>query len=628
MEEEVLRYLRYRVIDQNSGDIVIEDLPHLHQSTWSVRALQPGIPGGATLGDFTVPLHHPSSDEFFVALPDYFLLQVGQKIEGYLTETPSSSDTNNTFLDSRHQEPKFTGVITEVTRSLQTNWSISGKDTLWWLDQSQMLSGEVLAAPVTGALPYQAADIIEVLKCTREIVWADDFTNWNGISNIERPSSVDYTRTGGWTFTSADPYLGLPALVDTNTGDDDYVIVAGGDIGGRLSEFAFASVTIWGTVAATAAAGDFATPGIILLSDTTYANGLLVAFALQYNSGTSSFDIIASIWTKIASAYANIASKTVFTGVNSPFSYELTAITTWNAGRWSITALVNGKDSQCTVFTPGGPFTGSFGIRHNATGANAIYVNRVKFDSRTHGFDIEWSPDRFQEGAIFSGSSTINSGFTANSQSHLDMMLLAASYDNAFIRKTAGSGFKSDSIDYGTADQLGNDFSQSIVLEQDVDIIDIDVFSLSELYATDVKFNGVPGSDTGGTGTWGDVGAVGNMILTDTVTDLGPSEAALLLSYAKIVQDRKISPFQAKSVTFVRTAANADKFREMDHISIHVPKLGIFYQKVLVVGYTFSEGRDQQTAYLDQLPDQAVPSFNFVRLHRPIDYISTTFQPR
>src|SRR5439155_22414276 len=126
-----------RVIDQNTGAVVVQDLPHPHRSSWTVRALQQGYPGATALGGATIPLFSPGDDEFKKAKSLYDLLAIGQKVEAYLG--PATSGT-----------PRFSAVITDMSKRLSTNWELTCDDTLIWLQRSQAFYRERVDATTTG----------------------------------------------------------------------------------------------------------------------------------------------------------------------------------------------------------------------------------------------------------------------------------------------------------------------------------------------------------------------------------------------------------------------------------------------------------------------------------------------
>src|SRR5262245_17824756 len=167
-------YLKYRVIDANSDAEVVGDLPHRHQSEWMVRALQAGFPGSATIGDFRIPLPGPGTAGFKRHRDKFMALATRQKIEGYLGDVIAGA-------------PRYSGVITGLNRPATGDWEIIGSDTLWWLQQSQALPGEVLGT-------IRGDQIVGTFMTTQEVLWDDDFTLWGTSSH---PNVSDYTVSAG-----------------------------------------------------------------------------------------------------------------------------------------------------------------------------------------------------------------------------------------------------------------------------------------------------------------------------------------------------------------------------------------------------------------------------------------------
>jgi len=102
MPDALIPYFRIRTIDPVSGATVVDPLPHLHQSSYEIRAMQPGSVGSAAVGPFSVPLLPPGSDEWAMAQSLYTQLAYGQRVEFYDGDVPGG-------------DPKHTGYVTEVS---------------------------------------------------------------------------------------------------------------------------------------------------------------------------------------------------------------------------------------------------------------------------------------------------------------------------------------------------------------------------------------------------------------------------------------------------------------------------------------------------------------------------------
>lgn len=607
-------YLKWQVLDNNTGAVVIPDLPHLHESTLSVRALQKGMPGSSTLGSFRIPLFAPKTEEHKRARYLYDKLAVKQRVEAYLGDVITGS-------------PVFSGVITDLKRPLGASWEIGGMDSLWMLQQSQVLPGQRIT------MPLFAAQVLRSFLGTQECVWDDDFANWNS------GGSANYTNSGGWTFSSADPYFGLPALTASSTTQS---VLTTNTSWGVTAQYDAASVSIHGTLVAgtdTANAGDAT---ILLLSDSTLQNGVMAQmFMVQTGVGSGLWNVNAQIWTVsggVATSQALV--NNVFTNVLSVFPFEVTAVISQvpvasGNSQTGVRILINGKDPNCAT-TASLPVSGRIGLRYitAAGGSPAVYVNRIQFRGRTSERDgVNFGTNRFANGTQVNGAAQIQQHLSPQGATHLDMLQLAATFDGFQIRKNPKPGYKADTVDYSASP--GSDLSASVVFEEGGNVMaeGTAVATVPEMLGSDVRLNALPGPDSGGSITWGRIAAIGDAILTDTVTDVGIGGFGLLVNHARQVQARKDNPLQAYRVQVARTADFVGLNgglgpRELDFVTVNIPTLGVFRARQQIMGYDFTEAAGDMVFYLNQLPAEAAPQHMLQRLVRPLDYLSTTYQAR
>jgi hypothetical protein len=602
--EPVLGYLRYRVVDNNTGNVVIPDLPHLHESSWTVYALQQGFPGSTSIGTFTIPLPPPLSDLYRANQSIYASLAREQRIEAFRGDVIDGSTA-------------FSGIITKLPRTL-TSYQIEGSDSLYLLQQSQMFPAEQILAPFAPHFLYT------VFLATRECVWDDDFSGFGGGSGPH--PSTDYTNSN-WNFTSSDPFLGKPA-VWASAANPTIAHLATNTTWGVNAQFAPCTITIHGTMVGGSDTSASSEAGILLLSDSTAANGVLVRALMRQTAPSSGlYNIDAQIFTINSGTYTLQAQvQNVFQNLGNTFNFEVGAtIYQWGASR-VIQCIINGQDTGCQYLTNVLPSSGGIGLRYSEasgqTGSPITYVNRLTFQSRTGN----WGTNRFAQGTNTTGSMTVQNSVAASSQTHLDMLLLAASTDGFYLRKNAGFGYKADSMDYEASP--GTDLSAEVIFEEGVNVTDAQVLPVADIFSTDAKVNAIPGGDSGGSFTWSKLANTGDLILTDTVADIGIPGYSLLTQYAKLVQARKVNPMQATQITVVRTADTADKWRELDTVLVHIPTLGIYRQASLIVGYTYTEGSAEQTIYLSQLPSGPGLAQAMRRITGPVEYLSNVLNPR
>jgi|SRR5215471_1354709 len=616
--------LAYLLRDPNTGVAVVPDLFHLHESTWTVRALLAGYPGSTTIGDFTIRLPAPYSEEYkshasqYAAILNASNAGIGLKVEGYQGSVNAGA-------------PVVSGVITKMNLPLDGPWELIGSDTLIWLQQSQLLPGEIFAAPMDGVLPTGTLEIVQALSCTQEVVWDDDFTNWGGGGTGH--TSADYTLSN-FSFTSSDPVNSLPALTSTAiTPTDAYTVTSGS--WGKLVQYCYSQVSIHGTIVAGSSASNAGEASIYLFADGAAANGVLIQAFLVAASGVL-YNLNVAIYTKLSGAYTSQASASgVFTNVASPFPFEIAAVLYENAGVNEIRIIVNGKDTGCVASGVTVPATGRIGLRFSAQsgGSPAVYVNRIQFHARTQPLGAAWSPPRFAAGVQVNDGASINQQAPGNNATHLDMLVLAATLGGSQLRKNPGVGAKADSLDYSASP--GVDRSAQIVFEEKDNVVanGTTLQNTAELYANETRVNAVPATDSGGTVTWGRIGASGDMVLTDSISDIGAMSYALLIAYAKQVAGRKLDPLTATQVRVVRTVdllkANAGWGpRECDFVTVNLPTYGVNRQRAQIVGYTITEGDDTVLYFVTQFPESRLAQAALQRIVRSLDYLSQTYQHR
>lgn len=604
----------YRVLDNNTGAIVIADLPHL-TSAGNVRAPQAGLAGSATLGDIRLLLPPVRSKEWLRDRALYDLLAVGQRIEGFLGDSPTGTPATSHIL-TKTPRRNLTGPVELV-----------GMDTLWQLQQTQLYPGEQLGAGAAMKV------LFDIARGARKLVWDDDFANWSG-SGAPPPNSSNYSGSG-WSFQAADPQYGQPCVKATTTG-----ALAVSAPGGALLTSSWAAnaqynwptlpavactsmVTAKGTLVAGTDTTQAASAEVVFLSDATFANAFMGRITSRQTAGGSGlYNINAEIWQVVGGVSTLEASATnVLTNVPAQLGFEL-AVVISNIGTSHTAHLwLNGKDTGCSWSFAGTPAntSGGVGIRTtwNAGGSPACYVNSLRFSSRTGN----WGARRFLAGTTATGV-TLPQTITSSGQTHLDLALLASTTDVLTIRKTAGYGFESDVLDYTASP--GQDLSGRVLfVEGDGgNVVDCELGPVADMFSTASRVNAVPGGDSGGSITFSPRGNGGDIEFTDTVADMGAMGATLLTAYAIAVGKRKAAPAQAVQLVVRRTADTADVWRELDTVMVNVPSHNLNMVKLQVMGYTWDEASDVQTVWLTQFPERAFPQGPLHRITRPLEWLT------
>lgn len=601
-------YLRWRVLDNNTGAVLIPDLPHLHRSQIKVLALQQGYPGASSLGEFSIAIAAPQSDEFRRVQYLFAELSTNLRVEAFLGDVITG-------------DPVFSGIITKISRHAD-GWTVTGMDSLYMLERSQLFPGEALGAGGT------ALTLVNIASGTPEVVWDDDFSGGLG----------SYTNSG-WSTTTADPQFALPGL-QTTTPFSRAVTTTTWN---AASQYQWTSpiattaracmITAQGTMVAGTDTAAAMTAEVLFLSDSTWANGYMGrALMKQTGVGTGVYTVDAEIWSTVGGVQTLRASAANIFGnpITGTLAFEVKVVVYSLGQNYTVKLWVNGRDSNCVWAFTSAPFaSGGIGVRSawNAGGSPACYVNRLNFQSRT---SPTWGTKRFGAGTQVATGRILGQTIFSSNQSCLDVMMLASSMDGFFIRKNPGYGYKSDTIDYSSSP--GTDLSASIVLEEgvNIDLANSELSYVADALATDVRLNAIPGNDSGGNFTWSKLASIGDAVLMATASDIGIPGYTLLAQYARIVQARKSEPSQALQVSFVRTstACAPELFRELDFVTVNIPSYGIVGQVSQVIGYVLVEGDVNQTIFLGQLPARQFIRFLLDRVARPIEYMSTTYLQR
>lgn len=570
MIEGVPGYLKYRVLD-TSGNVVIADLPHLHQSQWTVEGYQAGSKG---LGHFQIPLYPPNAtSEYALAKRDYDKLDENYRVEGYLGDVISGA-------------PRFSGVIREFSRRRES-FVIGGYDSILAAEAQQVFPGE----SVNGT----TYDVFNQYLGRNLLSYGDDFSTG---------SLSGYTQVSGtWTLGSD----GYGSYVTTNGSSERYIYTNSSwansvyqplhvlKVIGSIALDA-ATVALHAFLGFVGGNGDSWVGGQVNVN----TNGTVDAFIYTRSSG---------VYTAQASAINIFPSYTV-TATNSPLLVEIQLIGYYTisggvASNLVYHLLVNGKDvCQWSYGNPAG-ISGNIGVRQAGGGAGStVKVYELTFKSRAAvGHQ---TPLAFQQGSTLSGANGTTQRIAQiwSGQTFLDIWNTCAATEGWEYRKTPAAGANADQIDFGSA--LGTDYSVDgqVRFVEDENLVDIDEESNLELFSSSLRFSTASGPNSvGGTIVYDNLTAINKYgIWDDTDQNLGVSDFSIARGYAKRASLLRGTPRQGKTVTVVRDPRTADAFRELDYIEVHAPSRNYDHAKMRVLGYTFTEGSPQMTLVCDQYP--------------------------
>lgn len=570
MAEPIPPYLEYRVLDPVSGAVVVGPLPHLHQSKWTIRGMQPGAPGSVSLGQGTIPLHPPNSEGGMAAAADYAALVYGQRIEGYLGAYQAGN-------------PKVSGYITGLPIA-ENDYTIEATDSLWLAQRAR--------TDRTLAFNGTTDTLLKNSLKAYGLIYGDDACN----------TFTGYTNNGTWGAT-------------TEEGLNVFQAGAGGD--GLLyttssytnAQYADCVIDAMYHVSTPATPGNTAEGGII--AAVTDANNLVMGRVLMQCITATAFTISAEIWTKVAGVYTQRSSIPILKGLTSNHlrcQVRLFGVQSGANYTWRVT--VNGFDVGCTYTYAATP-SGAVGLRSLKTGSavgEVAYATNLYFANKQ---------SIFAQGTITAGTKTLNQTFSRVPL--LDLWNIAATAEGFQWRKNPKAGLYADTVDFGV---LGTDLTASVKFVEGDNLIDAQVSPNVEPLATEVELLAAPGVDNQGTITWHNITAMKKYgVIADSYQSQDVADFLGQRSLVQAVAAKRAAPGAAKTLKVLRDSSTADKWRELDSVEVTAPRLGLNHQSVLVLAYTLEEGSAEQEITCDQFPLGTL-EHSFGRLIRSVDALS------
>jgi hypothetical protein len=204
---------------------ITTDLPHLHTTSYTVQAMQPGNPSSTAIGSYTVNLHPPGSEGFAVAKAIYDQLDYYLRLEFYLSHDAASLG-----------KLVFAGPITGIDKQRgETNvYTLTGATDLQWVNLSRPFPGETLSlAYGSGSGITATYRQVRNYFGTNEPGWMDTFNPFT-LANYTS-SNLPGLTSGTWTGATDD---GLTAAT-CNSGTGAILISKSGAIANdlRLTQF-------------------------------------------------------------------------------------------------------------------------------------------------------------------------------------------------------------------------------------------------------------------------------------------------------------------------------------------------------------------------------------------------------
>lgn len=599
MPEGIPGYLRIRVIKRfDAGNAeVTNDLPHLHQSKWTVAAMQPGNPGSTALGSFTIPLHPPGSEGYAAAKATYDSLARYQRVEAYISPDGASLG-----------KLAFAGVITGIRKTYGTNsaYELTGVSDLGLANMSRPFPGELLSNDVTSA-------IVKSYFGTNELGWSDTFSPFTAANYTS--TNLPGNTAGTWSSGTDDGFN----VVTISTGTGAAFLSKTGAAANDRWHCQYVEVT--GRLKPSTDATNAGAVGVgINTTGTTLNDGVMGYFTAQATS--------AGRWN-LAATLARITGSLAFSPtianllLNSddpqgfiPFTVGLLVSIGGNSGASAnMSLMINGRvviGQYPIAYDPGTvtryPFL-FFGAAATGT-ATAYMTNFVQMTRFTT--DGPATTAAFGNGTLSTSTRSLGYGVDPG-PTFLEAWSRLATREGWYWRYTP-QAYVVGTRTLGTVDYAadpGTDLTNSVIFRRDQgNLVDLQFNNNGDPLAADTALSGQSTLDGGGIGYWRDVGTLGKYgVIQDEALSFTHSDFNSLRRAAYQVNANKIAldTLGAKTAVVLRDPQVADTYRELDKITIHDPEMGLNYQSVRIMARTFTEGQATETLLLDQFSENFVP---------------------
>lgn len=596
--EGVAAQLRYRIVRQSTGAVITEDLPHPHQSSWTVLAHQPGAPATATLGSFTIPLFSIWSDEGKAAYTVYQSIGFGDRVEGYVT-------VNGLSLSSA---PRYAGIITNVDL---LNYTLSGDDDLHILAAQRFFPGEKIAT-----LEARTDRALRAALGQNQLGFYD-----------YAPANANYNQTA---YPGS---AGMPTVTYGTTDLDGIACVkmAGAAANPTFSGFVWSKSSyptskdsirktyaeVTGYYTPPAAPGHAQNMGVfnVVLAfpgGGTAGSNLFIAGAILFRSPDAGITIVGDVMSYNVNNGVG-STFLIQSGAFGPIPYSTQPIKLQvgifgnaTSDRNALAVTVGGRTVVFNTI-PLPVMDPSFGIGFDAgfVGSSATFAASSAQGgmvglSRTDDYGAVGTAIIKQGSTTATGSRSFQTGADMPLTLY-DQIARCASAEGWQYRYTPqpyAAGVLG-AMDYGTS--VGTDRSNSVIFTEGHNLEDVAPVGPAEGWASDLVLATNPTTDGYGQVFVRNVPAMVTYgVMTDSEIQMTSADWATLARSGALIAAAKGSPTQALKATVIRDPDTADVWRELDYVTIDSPTRGINHQRCLVLAYTFQEGSVTQELTLDQ----------------------------
>lgn len=598
----------------NPAWLITDNLPHLHAS-YTVQAMQPGNPSSSAVGSFTIDLHPPGSEGCAAAQAitdqlDYYL-----RVEMYESHDGASLG-----------KLVFAGPITGIDKidGENAHYTLTGASDLQYANLSRPFPGETLS------IVYGLAGAPSTYNQARNYFGANEPGACDSFSPYTPTNYVSTNllglTAGTWTSTTDD---GLD-VVSCSSGTGAVLLSKTGAIAQDLRHTQY--VEISGRLLPSSHATNAGRMGVGLSASNTECTSFAIVGYVTAKKNGLHWDLDATITAYFnGTATGTHTISSALTTVDDPEGYIPLTIGWLDMNQLGTAFLVNGKAIFNWTSTPQNDIIFNFGGNPPAGGCTAYPF--VHFGAPASGtatvyaanliHEVRYSDDQNPDTAAFK-SGTIGTpahslqAFADSAPTFLEVWTRAATREGWYWRYTP-SAFVSGKRTLGAVDftsDPGTDLgtAKQVVFDQPGggNLISLQFSANADQFASGTAASSVAGTDGGGVAYWRDIssitkyGVIDDQSLAVTAANFSEQRAAS----RQITSNRvNLSGIGSKSALVLRDPETADKWRELDKVMIHNPRLGINYQVCRVLAYTFDEGQTTQSLILDQFgADFIVPA--------------------
>lgn len=625
MTEPILWPVSYRILNRITGAEIIHDLVHPHQSTWTVKGMQPGAPGASAIGSFTIPLYPPGSNEFKANWSDYQQLlpglAEGLRVEGYVGPIAGA--------------PRYAGVITDVSIDSAGAFTLSGQSDVWIASKQKPFPGEVFTNTPSGALnslgrarSYVGENIVAL---------TDQFNPYTSGNYLSDHLSFGLT-AGTWSGTTDDNGINSNVVTDSTGNAATLINKTGTAATGDSDHNQFVECTMRFNASTVSDTTNSGKAGVLISSSNANSQDLIVAYAtIKFNSTTSQFDVDATIQTYVGGVLGtNVSASNVLTNVNDPDGFvplQLQLLTNRYQTAFSINGSVVLQTTNGTSYFS--PSTGTLypGLFYAvpATGSAPAYFTNLIQGVRTND-SASHTTAPFITGTTGTSAHSI-AWFSILPPTFLDAWGQVATLETWFWRYTPvamspGTHPTMGVVDFGLAP--GTDRSTSIIFTEGGNLDSLIQQGNADTFASDSRYGGMATTDGNGVVTSRNIPAMNAYgWLSDNDMSLSVVGWSHLQRQGGLVAANKGAPGSSYVAKVLRDPQTADKWRELDYVTIHCPSIGVYNKKLLVLAYTFTEGTAEQEITLGQYGiDEAGQVVGITRLFQGLKVIAGSFRAR